>query len=48
MQPVPLLLPKEKFNIVNNPTALLKIFDLAGERLEEMGLQEGNALNCCL
>jgi hypothetical protein len=26
-------------------TALLKIFKLAGERLGEMGLQEGNALN---
>ena len=29
---------KEKFNIVNNPTALLKIFELAGERLGEMDL----------
>jgi hypothetical protein len=29
-------------------TALLMIFDLAGEWLGEMGLQEGNALNCCL
>ncbi len=29
---------KEKFNIVNNPTALLKIFELAAERLEELDL----------
>jgi hypothetical protein len=27
---------KEKFNIVNNPTALLKVFELAGERLAEI------------
>lgn len=27
---------KDKFNIVNNPTALLKIFELAGERLAEI------------
>ena len=29
-------------------TALLMIFDPAGERFGEMGLQEVNALNCCL
>ncbi len=27
---------KEKFNIVNNPTAILKIFELARERLDEL------------
>jgi hypothetical protein len=29
---------KEKFNIINNPTALLKIFELAGERVAEINL----------
>lgn len=31
---------KEKFNIVNNPTALLKIFELAADRLAEIPMPE--------
>jgi uncharacterized protein YfkK (UPF0435 family) len=27
---------KEKFNIVNNPTAIVKIMELARERLDEL------------
>jgi len=35
---MPLVAIKEQFNIVNNPTALMKIFELAKERLEEVSL----------
>lgn len=30
---------KEQFNIVNNPTALMKVFELAGEKLSELAFK---------